>query len=209
MRARGVQNTFFDGPQIIWEGDKGSPGFVVHSKGNEEYLTPPEVIRALGIFDLDPCSPFNRPWPTAIDHFTKQIDGLTAPWFGRVWLNPPYGKMTGAWLKKLAEHGNGIALIFARTETKTFFEQIWNRADAILFLKGRINFCNIRGDRYSNNGGAPSCLVAYGKKNVKTLEKSGIAGHLVKLRRPRFQFQNKIKNLFSSSRGNRGKNKTA
>jgi len=39
------------------------------------------------------------------------------------------------WLEKLKYHGNGIALIFARTETKCFFEHIWNDADAILFFK--------------------------------------------------------------------------
>ena len=58
--------------------------------GKDEWLTPPELIRALGEFDLDPCAPINRPWPTAGGHFTREDDGLTKEWFGRVWLNPPY-----------------------------------------------------------------------------------------------------------------------
>lgn len=92
-----------------------------HRGQKDEWLTPPNIIRSLGVFDLDPCSPINRPWDTAINHLTILDDGLSKEWEGRVWLNPPYGNETRKWLKKLAEHGNGIALIFARTETKTFF----------------------------------------------------------------------------------------
>ncbi len=41
-------------------------------------------------------------------------------------LNPPYGEQTERWLAKLAKHGNGIALVYARTETKMFFDSVWN-----------------------------------------------------------------------------------
>lgn len=184
MKIRAIQETLFDGPESIKDFASGSPGFVVYTNGNDDYLTPPDIINRLGMFDLDPCSPFNRPWPTAMDHYTREMDGLKTPWFGRVWLNPPYGKMTGTWLKKLAKHGNGIALIFACTETKAFFETVWKRADAVLFIQGRIHFHRLNGDRYPTSGGAPSCLVAYGKKNVKVLEQSCIDGHLVKIKHP-------------------------
>ena len=40
------------------------------STGKDEWLTPPYVIEALGSFDLDPCSPIKRPWPTAKEHYT-------------------------------------------------------------------------------------------------------------------------------------------
>lgn len=148
----------------------------------EEWLTPPEIVRALGVFDLDPCAPFARPWETAGYHYTIYSDGMKQPWFGRVWLNPPYGAKTGAWLEKLAEHGNGIALIFARTETEMFFEQVWGRADAVLFLQGRLHFHHVDGRRAAANAGAPSVLVAYGKNNVDALRESGIAGKLIVLR---------------------------
>lgn len=151
-------------------------------RGNtNEWLTPPEIIRALGNFDLDPCSPSSRPWSTAKRHLTKADDGLSATWYGRIWLNPPYGPDTGKWLKKLSEHGDGIALIFARTETAMFFDYVWERASAILFLRGRLHFHRPDGARAAGNSGAPSCLVAYGDENALTLANSGIEGKIVYL----------------------------
>lgn len=145
--------------------------------GKDEWLTPPEIIKALGDFDLDPCSPVNWPWDVnLIDYYTLKDDGLKLPWFGRVWLNPPYGKHTGDWLKKLSDHGNGIALIFARTETKMFFDYVWNRADSVLFLEGRLSFYHASGEKASMNAGAPSVLVAYGSDNTEMLKDSGIRG---------------------------------
>ena len=108
-----------------------------------EWLTPPELVKRLGIFDLDPCSPINPPFVHANNNFTTLDDGLKKDWLGRVYLNPPYGRGMERWLEKLKYHGNGIALIFARTETKCFFEHIWNDADAILFVKGRIRFYHV------------------------------------------------------------------
>ena len=146
---------------------------------NDEWLTPPHVLEAFGPFDLDPCAPIERPWPTAARHLTIADDGLSQPWEGRVWLNPPYGAEAGKWLARLAEHGNGIALIFARTETRTFFEQVWGKADALLFLAGRIHFHNIKGERAPMNAGAPSVLVAYGLDNVVSLDNCGLGGTFV------------------------------
>lgn len=144
-----------------------------------EYLTPPEIIKAIGPFDLDPCSPINRPWDTAKSHFSAPDNGLTQPWKDRVWLNPPYGNKTGKWLCKMAEHGNGIALIFARTDTKMFHDYVWKKADAILFIKGRLFFYSLDGKQFPHNSGAPSCLIAYGSNNAKLLKNSGIEGAFV------------------------------
>ena len=85
-------------------------------EGKDEWLTPPGIIKSLGEFDLDPCSPeeYKRPWSTAKNHMTLSDDGLSKEWFGRVWCNPPYGRETFKWLNKLYHHGNGLALIFAR-----------------------------------------------------------------------------------------------
>ena len=149
--------------------------------GKCEWLTPPDVLRSLGEFDLDPCAPVHRPWPTAKQHYTVLENGLLQPWFGRVYLNPPYGRETGKWLARLAHHGNGIALIFSRTETLMFFEYIWNKAAAILFLRGRLTFFNQDGTKPPNSSGAPSCLVAYGRHNVESLAESSLAGKLVTL----------------------------
>ncbi|MGV9742833.1 DNA N-6-adenine-methyltransferase [Nocardia farcinica] len=130
--------------------------------GSTVWLTPPHVLHALGEFDLDPCAaPEPRPWPTARHHITIPDDGLTAAWHGRVWLNPPYTSVA-AWLDRLAHHGHGTALVFARTETEWFVRHVWQRAAAVAFLHGRITFRYPDGTPARANCGAPSCLVAYG-----------------------------------------------
>jgi len=151
--------------------------------GKDEWLTPKYIIEALGEFDLDPCSPIVRPWNTAKRHYTIEDDGLTKDWGSdsKVFMNPPYGNQTSKWMKKLSEHGNGIALIFARTETRMFFDYIWNKAHAIMFLKGRLSFYNVDGTKGKNSAGAPSCLVAYGLYNEILLQRSGLNGKYIKL----------------------------
>lgn len=151
------------------------------SSGNEDWLTPPQLLHSLGEFDLDPCAPINRPWDTAKKHYTKLDNGLAQKWEGRVWCNPPYGKKAGLFLNKLKHHHDGVALIFCRTETKVWFDNIWYSADAILFLKGRLKFYDING-KEGGSAGSPSCLVAYGDNNVKALEKIKDKGKLVYLK---------------------------
>ncbi len=146
-----------------------------------EWLTPPAILRALGPFDLDPCAPIDRPWDMATEHFTVEDNGLRRQWHGRVWLNPPYGPQTERWLRRIAEHGNGIALIFARTETEMFHRHGWCKADAMLFLRGRLHFHLPDGTRAKSNAGGPSVLIAYGGANVDSLKESGIKGQLVRL----------------------------
>lgn len=148
--------------------------------GKEDWLTPPHILRALGQFDLDPCAPLQRPWDMAARHLTITDNGLTQAWAGRVWLNPPYGNETDKWMRRLAEHGDGLALIFARTETASFFPWVWDHADAIMFLKGRLRFWTREG-KEGGTAGAPSCLVAYGKNNSDVLRRCGLAGRYVSL----------------------------
>lgn len=147
----------------------------------DEWLTPPEILRALGTFDLDPCAPVNRPWDTAKKHFTIHDDGLSMPWAGSVFCNPPYGLEAAEWLKRCAAHGDAVALVFARTETRMFFEHVWPRATALLFLEGRLHFHHVDGRRAKANGGAPSVLIAYGEAAADRLADSGINGQLVSM----------------------------
>lgn len=141
---------------------------------NDEWLTPPDLLFALGPFNLDPCAPVVQPWPTAVDYYTKEDDGLAQPWHGRVWLNPPFGREAVKWLRKLVKHGNGIALVPARTETAMFYECVWNVADAVCFLKGRPHFHYVTGERAPANSGAPIALIAYGQENVLALHEADL-----------------------------------
>jgi hypothetical protein len=149
---------------------------------SDVWLTPPEIIAALGRFDLDPCAaPEPRPWPTADRHITLPDDGLAAEWSGLVWCNPPFGPEAGLWLERMAEHGNGVALVPARTETRWFVRWVWQAADAVFFLHGRPHFHHPDGTRGRANSGAPICLVGYGRMAVGRLERSGLAGSLVQI----------------------------
>lgn len=145
------------------------------------WLTPKPLVKSLGAFDLDPCGAPGHNLANRTYLLENGEDGLELPWFGRVWLNPPYGKAQAPFLDKMVEHGNGVALLFARTETDSFFRRVWEAADAILFLRGRISFLDAGGVKAKANAGAPSCLVAYGWNNVSSLYRSNLPGRVVKL----------------------------
>lgn len=144
--------------------------------GKNEWLTPPEILSKLGKFDLDPCAPVNRPWPTAVKHYTEADDGLRQPWVGRVYCNPPYDvKLIGRFIRRCVEHGNCIALTFARTDTKLFQDLVFPNAYGLLFIRGRLAFFHSTGQP-AGNAGAPSVLIAFDKANADILRTSGIAG---------------------------------
>lgn len=154
-------------------------------RGENVWLTPPEIIKELGPFDLDPCFGAPRPWATAAEHYGPDaadgLGGLHAHWEGMVWCNPPYDRFAWSWLARCADHGNAIALIFARTEVEQFHRQVWERATAILFLEGRLYFHHPDGRRAKANGGAPSVLVAYGDAAADRLESCAMKGRFVRL----------------------------
>lgn len=147
--------------------------FNTNTSNEESWLTPPWIIDFLGPFDLDPCTIENRPWDTARVHFTKKDDGLTKNWsdYHAIWLNPPYGKKTFTWIERLANHpGTGYALIFARTDTNGFYNHVWNKAVALFFFSGRIQFYKPDGTK-GNQSNAPSCLITYSHECVQKLKK--------------------------------------
>jgi len=162
--------------------------FNLNTDNEEEWLTPQGLIRALGEFDLDPCTQpeSRRVYSTAKKHYSLEENGngLILDWVGRVWLNPPYGRKTFLWLEKLAEHKSGIALIFARTETKGFHAQVFQKANAIFFFEGRLTFARKDGsvDQPAN---APSCLVSYSFTDSDAIRlasaRGDIKGRLVEL----------------------------
>lgn len=145
------------------------------------WLTPIDIIRSLGEFDLDPCTPPTMPWETAKKRYTEADNGLAQDWEGRVWMNPPYGKDMDLWLEKMANHNNGIMLVFNRTETKQFHKWVFPKASAVLFKEGRIHFLNVLGEKVGNGSGCGSVFIAYGKENADILERSGITGYFQKL----------------------------
>jgi hypothetical protein len=148
---------------------------VSHKGVTNTWLTPQYFFEELGEFDLDPCAaPQPRPFATAKKMIAEcEGDGLAADWFGRVWLNPPYGEHCYLWLDKLERHGNGIALIFGRTDT-SWLQPILSR-NSVFFLAGRVSFLRPDGSR-GKNAGAPSILIPFGRRNVGAILNSNLKG---------------------------------
>ena len=152
------------------------------NRPTDEWYTPKEVISSLGDFDLDPCAPINPLWPTAKVMYNKNDDGLNHDWTGRVFLNPPYSRpLIERFLRKMAEHGNGIALLFNRCDNVMFHDIIFPTATAMKFLRKRIRFYRPDGSR----GASPGCgsvLIAWGEDNAKAIRDCNLDGKYIKLK---------------------------
>jgi phage N-6-adenine-methyltransferase len=119
--------------------------------GEVEWHTPAQWVeaarRVLGAIDLDPASSeVAQETVAAKTYFTKEMDGLSMPWQGRVWLNPPYtAGVVDKFVGKLVRHvGAGdvtaaILLVDSRTDT-LWFHHAASACQRICFKRGRISF---------------------------------------------------------------------
>lgn len=97
---------------------------------SDDYYTPAWVFETMGLtFDLDVCAPPSGiPWIPATRYYSKEDDGLSSPWSGRVWMNPPYSGAS-LWVDRFIEHGNGVCLLpFSKSG---WFQRLWACADAV------------------------------------------------------------------------------
>ncbi len=146
-----------------------------------EWYTPPEIIMKCGVFDLDPATSIRA---YNINHSAKKIftlgdNGLMQRWEGRVWLNPPYkNPVLGQFMQRMANHNNGVALVYNRCDSTWFQDYVLGVAHSILYLKKRIHFIKPDGT-VGDRPGAGSVLIAYGEDNTKALESSGLLGKLI------------------------------
>lgn len=143
------------------------PPMAVHfSSATPEWYTPTSVVQRVqavfGQIDLDPCSngkgdAANVP---ARDHYTQADNGLSLPWWGKVYMNPPYGDEIGAWVARLIEQyetgeiDSAIALLPARVDTQ-WFAPLWDYA--LCFVRGRLKFSGA-----DNSAPFPSVVVYLG-----------------------------------------------
>jgi hypothetical protein len=84
----------------------------------------------------------------------------------------------GKWIQKMADHGNGICLVHARTEA-AWFQPIWRQADLIFFRNSRLKFCRPDGTEQPANSGAPPVFAAFGRLAAERLRESGMHGAYV------------------------------
>lgn len=135
------------------------------SSKTDNWATPQSFFNRLDNefnFTLDPCAnELNAKCPK---FFTKDDDGLTQSWAGeRVFMNPPYGRVIGDWVRKAYEEAQNdntvvVALIPARTDTKYWHEYVM-KAKEIRLVKGRLKFGDGR-----NSAPFPSAVVIFEKR---------------------------------------------
>lgn len=161
------------------------------SETTTNWLTPPELIwgspkegyTGLGPFDLDPATPENgMPWPTATRMLKPSDDGLATAWpdDSFVFLNPPFGHGQEIWMQRLAEHpAGGIALVFARTETRWFQRFVLNHPNvsAVVFQEGRLRFHRANGE-VGDAPPASSAWIAYGEEGARRLKRAVREGQI-------------------------------
>ena len=139
---------------------------------NDELYTPKWIFNSLSVvFDLDVCAPSGGPLHTpALDYYDLETDGLTAKWFGRVWMNPPYSKPS-PWVNKWLEYKNGIALLPLSGNAKWWY-QLWNSEAMGITLKPRSDFITKEGKTHRIVFG--TSLWAIGESNITALKASGL-----------------------------------
>ena len=140
----------------------------------DEWFTPASILTSIGLrYSLDVCSPGAGETHVHADrHLTITDDGLTTPWHGTVWMNPPYSDVQ-PWMRKLADHGDGIALVFNRTDT-VWFQEAFIEAAVVCFVAGRIKFINGITGSASGTPGTGSALLAFGDTAAQALLQSGL-----------------------------------
>lgn len=107
-------------------------------------------------FTLDPCCTEEN--KKCEKFFTEQDDGLSKNWDNEiVFMNPPYGRDIGKWIKKASEARGGVVvcLLPARTDTRYFHDYIYNKSE-IRFIKGRLKFGDAK-----NSAPFPSMVVVF------------------------------------------------
>lgn len=82
-------------------------------------------------------------------------------------------------VEKFLDHGNGVSLIPARTDTKLFHDKIFPKVDGLFFLKGRITFFHVSGIKSDFTLNAPVVFLAMGRDNIEALRTSGLRGSLM------------------------------
>ena len=117
-------------------------------------------------FDLDVCALTEN--AKCARYYTPEQDGLSQPWEGVCWCNPPYGREIGSWVRRgfFASAGGAtvVMLLPARTDTRWFHEYIYRKSE-VRFVKGRLKFGGSK-----NSAPFPSMVVIFRPKAAVEME---------------------------------------
>lgn len=117
---------------------------VMFSSKTDLWATPQEYFDSVAKefpFTLDVCALQEN--AKCKNYFTPAQDGLIQKWEGVCWMNPPYGRVIGKWVKKAYESALGgaivVGLLPSRTDTRWFHDYIYGKAE-VRFIRGRLKF---------------------------------------------------------------------
>ena len=134
----------------------------MYSSKRDDWETPREFFDKLNLefgFNTDVCATKRNAQVPMF--FSPEENGLVQDWAGNCFMNPPYGREIGRWVKKAFEESKKkycrlvVGLLPARTDTRWFNEYIYGKAE-IRFLKGRLKFGGGQ-----NNAPFPSMIVIW------------------------------------------------
>lgn len=152
---------------------------LMFSNINNAWCTPQPFFDELNKefnFTLDPCA--TEKSAKCKKFYTANEDGLLQDWGGEtVFVNPPYGRQIGKWIKKCYEESlklntTVVVLMPARTDTRYFHDYILGKAE-IRFIKGRLTFWDLDGEKYKQErfedmtpAPFPSMVVVFTQKKI-------------------------------------------
>ena len=132
---------------------------LMFSSATPEWETPQDLFDKLNTefnFDLDVCAT----QANAKCKLFYSSGSLEKQWPVNMvkWMNPPYGKVIGLWVKKASENPLTVCLLPARTDTRWFHDYIYGKAE-IRFIKGRLKF-----GQATNSAPFPSLIAIFRNK---------------------------------------------
>lgn len=152
---------------------KESHELINQDSGNQEWYTPSEIIHAarkcLGRIQLDPfsCEKANET-VRANFYMTKEQDGWSSDWFGKVFVNHPFSRENNKRIaaKVIKEHNKGAEIVmitFAAT-SEAWFKPLLDYPQC--FLHGRTNYYDQNGNKV--RGVTKGSVITYLGNDVKS-----------------------------------------
>lgn len=145
------------------------------SSKSDEWATPQDFFDALNCsfnFQLDVCATQEN--AKCQRFFTRADDGLKQEWSGVCWMNPPYGRGIGDWMRKAYESAQSgatvVCLVPARTDTRWWHE--YAKKGEVYFVPGRLKFGGHR-----HNAPFPCAVVTF-RPNVAAILSGVAAGKI-------------------------------
>lgn len=144
----------------------------VQGRDSDERYTPAWVFEGMGLtFDLDPASPVDGgDFVPARAKFTRVMDGLSRPWEGLVWLNPPFSNAS-PWARRFCQHGNGVFL--GPVANSRWWSDLAAASD-LMWLCRDITF--VHPERPGRHSSMPLVFVAMGADAVRGVTRLASSG---------------------------------